>query len=152
MAPVVGVVDLGEAVGARRGVDADRYVGEARIVALDDVEAAHLRARGWHALSSDTGHARQGRRIFDQQAGQFGDSLGRTFHFDQHARTVVQHIPGQAEGDGMAVHEWAEADALHSAGDPQPLSGGRGESHGSADARERVAHEHVDDPGPTEAG
>ena len=51
----------------------------------------------------------------------------------------------------MPVHERAEADALHGAGHAQ-AGAHRGGHRPSADAGERVADEHVHDPGAAEAG
>ncbi len=125
VAPVVGVVDLGEAVVAGCGIDADRHIGGSGVAAFDDVEAVGRRGRSRQLFGGDAGHPRQRRGVIDEQAGQLGDGFGRALDLDQHTRAVIQHVSDQAESDRMAVHEWAEADALHGARDPQPLSGGR---------------------------
>ena len=92
----------------------------------------------------------QRRRVVDEEPGQLGDAVGVALDVDQHAGRVVEHEAGQAERDGVPVHERAEADALHGAGDAQ--AGVHQVGHGaSADAGERVADEHVDDAGAAEA-
>ncbi len=127
--PIIRIVDLGEAVAARAGVDADRHIGRAGVKALDDAEPGAL-ARREQAFGGDTDDSSKRRRIFDQHPRQFRDALRRAFDLDQHAGAVVQHEADETECDRVAIDERAEADALHGSGDPQPLPGDRAGGHG----------------------
>ena len=57
--------------------------------------------------------------------------------------------PDESERDGVAVDERTEADALHGAGDAEERACAIGPAR-SADPRQRVADEHVDDAGAAE--
>ena len=62
----------------------------------------------------------QRRRVVDEQAGQLGDAARRRPRRRSARRPLsLQDEAGQAERDGVAVHERPEADTLHGAGDPE---------------------------------
>ncbi len=74
VAPVGRIVDLGEAVGARRGVDAHGHCScRTRIVARHDAERARP-AEGLGVLERHRPHRRERRRVLDEEPRQFRDA------------------------------------------------------------------------------
>ena len=116
-APVGGVEQLGEAVGAGGAVGRDRGARLAAGRALPDREAelAELLERlGHHPL--DRGE----RRRLGGQAGEEAlDRLARGLDLDHHAARVVQHVAGEPHLVGQPVHVGAEAHALDRPLDPR---------------------------------
>ena len=116
---VGGIVDLGQAVVAGGGVDAHRHRRGTRRVALHDREAGVL-ADAAAACSTVTVATRaSGGGSSVRTRVNSAMRSGLALDVDEHARAVVADGAREPERDGVPVHERAEADALHGAGDAE---------------------------------
>ena len=106
-----GVLQLGEAVRAGRGVGGDEGVGLPARVAGDDHEA--LPARGGHRAGVDAQHLRERGRPPLERRDEALDLVTRPLDLDLGSADVVAHEAGQAVLLGQAEDERPEPDALH---------------------------------------
>ncbi len=120
--PVGRVGQLGQAVGARRGVRRDQ--GAPSAVALAGRYGEAGQPAGPDAPDRDPVDPGQWRRLALKPVKERGHRRGRSFHLGEHAVDVVADVAGQAQAGGERVDEGAEAhpldDALHPHRGPDP--------------------------------
>jgi hypothetical protein len=117
VAAIGGVPQLGQAVGAGRGVGRDRRVLlAAGVAARDDLEAADP-GRG-ELGRLDVLDPGQRRRLRAQPLEELVDRAPGSLHLEQDALAVVEHEAVELELVGQAVDVGPEADTLDGAGDP----------------------------------
>ena len=121
VAPVAGIIDVGQAVVAGGHVRGDQGRGGGQVPALPDGKAGAALGRGGathHRI--DTG---QGRGLLRQLADKSGQRGWGAFDLDFDALGSVAHPAGQVVQPGQPVDKGPEADALHHAGHLQLFSG-----------------------------
>ena len=126
VAAIGRIVDLGQAVVARGGVDAHRHRRRARPRRSRRCGSRRARRRGDRRASTTTVATRaSGGGSSVRTALQRGDA-GRARPRRRSARPRCRCAPSrEPERDRVPVHERAEADALHGAGDAEQRAGHR---------------------------
>jgi hypothetical protein len=111
--PVLWIEQLAETVFTSRHIRTDEHTFAAVIDARIDSEAGVAERR--QCTDFQVIDAGERRREVPQGVHETINSVGVAFDLDEDAPARILHEAAQAEMDREAVHEWAEAHALHDA-------------------------------------